>query len=444
MRSRRVYWSGAAIVVVVLICVVKCRNTAPTPSRPEPPPRVPVGRTVLPTASAAPGPETPEVVIDSIDVEKPELCAGDENLITVHAHAVRPEDAPELQIQIDGIRGTSVALRPTRYTDVDGSPPRVIAFVHPDKPVEMVIPEFRIKTCSPDRIVEVRHRLLPNASDSFEFWAQVIEVSGGPPLHARRYRWKFGDGTSSVSTTPIVEKSFHERAQDTLLSELLVECTVEGDDGVEVSGRDNISLLNSAYEALHRKQVVILQFDKPRFPERDAHGVVQFDVRIWHHDPAPVTITDVHVVRVERESGAEGGPPQQAREIPVEELLHTTRIPPTGITITARMDTNADPNASYYLYRLEGHTDQGFRVAGEFSVMRPTDHPPRENSIPVSDPVLMGKILQAQELLGKQYVTDEDIWRLEREGKIDGNVDPERLPAKIPEQPVGPKGSGSR
>jgi hypothetical protein len=34
------------------------------------------------------------------------------------------------------------------------------------------------------------------------------------------------------------------------------------------------------------------------------------------------------------------------------------------------------------------------------------------------DPVLLAKVKLARELLNQPYVTDEDLWRLEREGRF--------------------------
>ena len=69
---------------------------------------------------------------------------------------------------------------------------------------------------------------------------------------------------------------------------------------------------------------------------------------------------------------------------------------------------------------LAGHTDDGLVVFGSFSVMRPMAAPTPEKHTPVSDPLLVAKIVATQKILGQKYVSQEDIWRLEREGKLDG------------------------
>ncbi|HLL85182.1 MAG TPA: hypothetical protein VK420_21105, partial [Longimicrobium sp.] len=82
-----------------------------------------------------------------------------------------------------------------------------------------------------------------------------------------------------------------------------------------------------------------------------------------------------------------------------------------------------------------------------------------ENSNPVEDPVLKAKILAARKILNQPYVTDEDIWRLEREGKLahlqaNPTPRPERIvdprdpqakdPGPPPAGPITPNGEGDR
>jgi hypothetical protein len=75
-------------------------------------------------------------------------------------------------------------------------------------------------------------------------------------------------------------------------------------------------------------------------------------------------------------------------------------------------------------------------VSGNFALMRPPPRPTPQGHTPVIDPVLKAKILRARELLNKQFVTDEDIWRLEREGLM---TDLEIEPADPPRAPAPPR-----
>jgi hypothetical protein len=354
------------------------------------------------------------VVIDGVDVEKTELCIGDENLISVRAHATRPELAGELRILIDGELGDRVALRPLDYLTPAGVPPRVTAFVDPDHPVEIEIPKFVVRKCNRKRSLTIEHRVVSNLPDHMELSARV---SGDAAFHPVRYHWDFGDGTTAVTDTRFVEKSFRHREQHARLSYMLVSCEAEAANGERVRGRDALALMNDAYDNLRRLGIVTLEFDKPRFPQANAAGIVEVPVRIWHRYPEAVTITTLTEVRVEN---APGAGKQQERTLAVDTILPASRIAPSGSTFTVRLDTKADPRLAYVIYRFAGTTENGLAVAGELSVMRPTDLPTPEHHIALTDEKLAAKIIAAQRLLDRQYVTDEDIWRLEREGKLDG------------------------
>ena len=97
------------------------------------------------------------------------------------------------------------------------------------------------------------------------------------------------------------------------------------------------------------------------------------------------------------------------------------------------------------LYRVIGRTDDGYLASGQFSVMRPAEAPtPEKSDFRVQDPQMIAKILAAQRLLGQKSVTDEDIWRLQRLGKLEGaTVDRSQLPARWVDEPAGPKGLAS-
>jgi hypothetical protein len=66
--------------------------------------------------------------------------------------------------------------------------------------------------------------------------------------------------------------------------------------------------------------------------------------------------------------------------------------------------------------------------------------PTPEDHQPVVDPLLKAKILRAREVLGKPYVTDEDIWRLEREGLMNNlQVGPPEPQPPRPPRPPAPR-----
>jgi hypothetical protein len=393
---------------------------------------------VEPTPALTSEAETAPVVIDAVEVEKQRVCAGEENLITVRAHAVDPADTPELRILVDGQPGTRVALRPEAYLKPDGTPPKVIALLDDHRQVSVQIPQFEVvESCRPERTLVVQNRAVPNLEDTWELWARVIErpqraTPTAPPFRAVRYHWQFDDAGSVDSESSIVTRSFRDRPQTSLVSEVLVTCTAYAEDGTTLVARHLLQFHNLAYETLARKGTIRLQVDHAQFPEPNERGVVVWPVRIWHHADAPVTISDLWAIRVDRSNMT-----LREERVDVSAVLGATRVPSTGIRATVQLDTRAEPDVAYVMYRMLGHTDDGAPAAGSFSVMRPTDPPTREHHEPVNDPQLVAKIVAAQRILGRSSVTDEDLWRLEREGKLEGvTVEPSELPVRWRDAPT--------
>ncbi len=236
------------------------------------------------------------------------------------------------------------------------------------------------------------------------------------PFQPRRYEWSFGDGETATTELPYVTHNFEGRKQDAMFSNLLVEVKVYGNDDEPVLGRASLQLLNPAYEDLATKGVVTLLVQlTPRFPELGSDGVVRQKVRLFHMRDKPVFI---HNAQVFKHLMNPTGPSPQKVEDP-SGLLGTSIIPPgKGIEFEVKLDTNAEPDVFSMEYALEGKDSEGLPVHGAFSVMRPPPVPTKEKSNPVMDPMLKEKILAARKILNKPYVTDEDLWALERQGKF--------------------------
>jgi len=213
---------------------------------------------------------------------------------------------------------------------------------------------------------------------------------------------------------------------------VLITCVAEMSDGRTIAGRDNLELTNHAWEVFNMRGAVALQFDQPRFPQADQNGAVSWPVTVWHHYNTPVKVTEIRRLRMNRATDA-GGRDQHPQEdvVAAVSLLGTDQIPPSGVSFTARFDTRAEPDIAYITYRLIGQTEDRHPAVGEFSIMRPPDAPtPTKFDQRIQDPQMIAKIMAAQRILNRP-VTDEDIWRLEREGKLEGAaVDPAHLPQR--------------
>lgn len=373
--------------------------------------------------SAQPAAEPAPPIVDEVLVEKQEVCSGEDNLITVRAHTPDGNDA-YLHYKVGDGTGQRIPVRVWR-NDADGSYelPQVTVFTKNNVSVTVPVPPFKVKECEPERLVHVMSRRQPNSEDDFEFFAKVMERPARPgqpapkPFVPVRYVWTFDNEVPETTTTPIVSHTLlGNTGADGMYTQHLVRVDVYDASGRKETGRSSLQVLNTSFENFDKKGVVtLLAVGTPRFPVLDPDGVVRQTFRLYHRFRGPVRITQVTTIRAFR--GSEEGPPPPEQvdvaSLPVSEVPEGK-----GTEVKVSFDTNAEPEVFAITYALEGVSADGHPARGTFSVMRPPPRPTRENSTPVSNPVLLAKIKRARELLKQEYVTDEDIFRLEREGKF--------------------------
>ncbi|WP_437910521.1 hypothetical protein WME95_22570 [Sorangium sp. So ce327] len=393
-------------------------QAAPKASAPEASPRA--GRAASAAAASAavaraPA-EDPAPIIDEIEVEKPEVCAGEENLITVRSHTTNGTDE-----YLHGVIGTRAGSRvPLRiWPEMDGSyeMPTISVFGRNNAVTQIEVPRYKVNACKPERIVVITHRLLPSTPGEFELTAQIVDVGlkddpDARPFKPASYAWVFDDGGSEKTKAPFVTHSYERRPQTALVSEFLIRVEVQGEAGEKLTGRALLQIPNMMFQDLAERGVVtIAATPTPRFPRQDADGVVRQTFRLWHHRDAPVRIDTVTAMR--HFAGAKGASPLDKASLGLVE------IPPgQGVDVEVRLDTAREPDVFTVTYMLEGETAEGHAARGTFSLMKPPPAPTKESSTPVMEPVLLAKIKRARELLAQEFVTDEDIWRLEREGRM--------------------------
>ncbi len=431
--------AGAATLGVLGVAVLVAWLWGDTPAvvpEPPPPPSKPGPRLSEPgpaPASPMPAPEpelSPEPpsaeasaapIIDEVIVEKSEVCEGEENLITVRAHT--PDGKDEfLHYMVDGKQGQQVPLRSFLEDENESEPrPREVRVFGRGNTVTVApIPPFVVKKCRLPLVAWVNTRLRANTWSEFELEVKLIEKTSSESMvgdfEPRSYEWSFGDGETAITQVPYVTHNYEGRKQDSQFSNFLVQVKVYGVTDEPVVGRTSLQLVNPAFEDLAYKGVVTLMLQlTPRFPELGDDGVVRQKVRLFHNRDRPVFIHNA-VVFKHRTAPTE---PVAPKPMDPSSLLGTSVIPPgRGVEFEVRLDTRAEQDVFSEEYSLEGKDSQGLPVRGAFSVMRPPPKPTKENSNPVVDPLFKEKILAARKILNRPYVTDEDIWRLQREGRF--------------------------
>lgn len=380
-------------------------------------------------------------IIDEVRIEKAEVCEGEENLVTVKAHTPENADDAFLHYMIGGKTGGSVAVRGTREMATSGAL-KAIAFGRNGVSTTVDVPPFLVKDCKVDYQLLLSLRMLPNRVSGFELGARIDPAGASAPFRPVRYTWTFGDGTTVQTLVPVATHDYSRRPQRTMASTFVIGCVAVSRTGEKVEGRTTLELNNLGFESFAYKGVVkIFAENDPLFPVLAPDGVVTQRVRLWHAYDGQIRID-----RLKRTKLVLGARAARVEEVPAT-VLGVDRIMP-GETTESRpltLDTHMDPDVYSVEYTVEGTTEDGWPARGNFALMRPPPAPTRENSTPVVDPVLKAKILRTREILGKKLVTDEDIWRLEREGRLsDIRVDPQAAPAAPAQPRPRPPVPGSR
>jgi hypothetical protein len=422
-RRVRLLVAGTLALGLLLAGLLGWRKPRPGPAPETAAAREPslAARARLPRLSAElrpatpPGAQDPHLpIIDEVRLEKGEVCDGEENLVTVKAHTPENADDAFLHALVDGQPGTSVVLRASADQGTRSNA-QVVVFGRNGTFATADVPPFVVKDCKVPWKLLLTFRMLPNRAGTFELGARVVPHGASQPFQATRYLWTFGDETGSETIQPFETHDFSRRPQRAMVSMFLVTCVAVDASGERVTGRVALQLNNLAFETFVTKGVVLIAAEPdPLFPTLGDDGLVSQRVRLWHSYER-----SVHIQRLRRSPLVIGRPAGAPQELSVERLGVESIAPGEAAQSKAMvLDTRSEPDVYSVEYLIEGVTEDGWPARGNFAVMRPPPPPTRESHTPVNDPALKARIVRARQLLNKEVVTDEDIWRLEREGQL--------------------------
>lgn len=375
-------------------------------------------RSAAPAISLAVGGDAPDTapVILAVELEKQEVCAGEENLVTVHAAGAH------LRTIVGGVPGQRLALVGLPDDEHPGmSLPVVVQVFGPDGAMSTAeVPPFRIADCVVPHRLTVSAEKRSNTDSEFQLDATILPFGEGAPFEAVRYRWDFGDGAIVETRAPSVVHDFADRPQDALYAYQLIAVEAVDAGGHTVVGRSTLELSNRYVENKELAHTIVLRSAlSPRFAERDAHGVVRQQFRLWHHETAPVHIERVIEQTHFLPARADGEPPPpREREVAPEAVLTSAEVPAAGLDFELAIDARREPEVSFRSWRLEGQSAEGITVVTVISLMPPSPEPTADNHIAVDDVALKARIERALALLGKSTVTGEELAELERQGEF--------------------------
>jgi hypothetical protein len=418
-RAHAATWCGVGLVALALwvwwpskpaptaTTRVAVAGAAPTAKTEQPRRRPPVS--AITRAQRVPS----RPVIDEVLVEKRSVCEGEENLITVIAHS---DDGGSLRYIVGGERGSSVPVR--AFLEPDGTQPTQYVRVLGASDVEasVPIPRYEVRPCRAPRWIELQLRQRPNAEAHYEVTATLRSTPGEPKFEAASFEWSFGDGEKQVTSSPVTEHSYDDREQVSAYSSYLIQVTAVSTRGERLVGRRGIELLNAAFDDLERVgHVTLLNRPTPRAPQLGADGRVVQRFQIHHVHKQPVLLDQVVVRGHTRDDDGDA----QAEELDPTQVLGLDEIPTgRGVEVTLSFDAARESGLFMKSFELSGHTPDGLPASGRLTIMRPQQPPTRDDHVPVDDPALIAKIIAAQRLLDKEIVSQDEIYMLERDGRL--------------------------
>ncbi|MEA2700906.1 MAG: hypothetical protein QOI66_5177 [Myxococcales bacterium] len=431
-RGRTLVLCGAAGAVLLAALLIRGSRpgapAAPAPVADDTAPSVPPSSRApsppaQPAADGAPG----APIIDEVRVEKPVVCEGEENLITIRAHTPQGKDDAFLSYVVGEAVGRSVPLH--AYLPPPGqpeAPQRIVSvFGRNGVATRVPVPAYQVKHCPPDYALAVTYRQMPNAHAEFELLAKISVPKGKTSFAATTFHWLFGDGRAQDTNTPSVVHQFATHGQS-LDEQFLIAVDAKNAAGSVVRGRLSLPVRDDEFEALALKDMLVLSKElNPRFPQMDAQHQVKQSVRVFHHRPQPVHLEQV-VISYRAVDGSAPLPPETK---PAAALFGTSELPPDpGIELTLNLDLAQHPTVAMVDYYVTGTTKDGLPVYGEFSVMRPAEQPSPQTGQRVMDPILVEKIKRARAALAKSVVNDEDLRTLANRGDFDDLPSQESAP----------------
>jgi hypothetical protein len=365
-------------------------------------------------------------VIDAIELEKTDVCEGEENLVTVKAHTTDGTDAFLHVVVLGQGSGSSVPVRGVLDKHGVAVFPEIRVFGKDGVVTEAKLPPFRVHSCPARRNLIVSFQKMPNTLAGYRLYGSVVEHERNESERSNRprlvsYEWDFGDGERLDDSAPYAEHHFSRIDPNKRYSSFVVKLSATDERGEKLIGSTTLELENDAFEALRVKNVVQLFYSmEPRYAVLGADGVVRQHFHVFHRYSQAIELTNLRLSWL-GEDKTENLPPQV--------LLGTDNIPPgPGIDFELAVSRSDHPKFYGLNVTLEGFSQDGHAASGLVSLMKPGENPSRAQHVAVTDPNITARILRARQLLKQEFVSDEDLSNLEQQGKFD---DLQAAPARV-------------
>ncbi|MBP7603783.1 MAG: PKD domain-containing protein [Spirochaetes bacterium] len=344
--------------------------------------------------------------IRKVHLEKETVCAGDDFEVRVDA---RDPDGREkdLIFKVAEKVGNPVILKYYGEGTHD-----IVVTVRDYTRIDTKTVTVNVVNC-PDRpLVFMKATPHPMRPEEGEF--EVVKMEGFTGKTS--YLWDFGDGTTKKTETGYATHNYFARDQKRFHSTFTVKVTVTDEKNTSATARATIDFPNVQWISSQMGAATI-PISYNRFPvNRDGAYTVDVNMKNIHSESLSFGDAEVEYVSCDSER------PPEVRAYGAGALLSQTSIARNAVanstlTLAGGMMPKSTCNVTI---KLKGSTQSGKAVNAALYLTIPVSNEDlkyKKHQV-VEDPELDRKIQQAKKILGKDFVTVDELRTLEKEGKL--------------------------
>jgi hypothetical protein len=314
-------------------------------------------------------PVAPDVVIESVRVDKTEVCRGEQVIVTTEARA---DDEPARFLNF-GVLGEPDLVGPRVVLTLDHplaeGDKLVYARAKSGTMAVAKVPAVGVKDCEEPVTVAVGYARKSQLPDRAWLSAELLGPEGEEEqsFEPVSYSWDFGDGQTLETSSPEVEHSYEARLQDSAYSYFFVSVRAKDAQGREVAGARSLRFVNMGFDPTDSKVTVFAAIDqKPNAGEI---------ISLYHGDAQPVSF---HRATIRDEiTSAEGEVVTTApKEHDPATLLGFTELAPGESRKLGSLAAllPSEPGV-FRVVRVEGERADGTPAVAEFDLVAATTPP---------------------------------------------------------------------
>ncbi len=344
--------------------------------------------------------------IRNVILEKNTVCVGEDFLVTIESNDPEGRDA-DLISSIGPSMGNPVIMRFT----IPGKH-KIIATVRDFKRIDTKVEEIEVVECSSKPAVYLEARLHPFRMEEGEFEVMKLQNLKGNCT----YEWDFGDGKSTTTTRGYTTHNYGLRDQKRFNTSYMVKVTVTDEKQVSVTARASLDFPNIQWISGHMGSMSVPVIFN-RFLD-SKNNEFRTDISMKNIHSQDLTFNDADITLTLCNS------PGVTQNLTVNASSFMPKTNLSGGEVIrgdiSFKESVVPKSACAVAVIIHGKLSDGKPVSLEMNFTIPADSMAlnSKNSVEVEDHGLDRKIQMAKRILGRDYVTQDDLYTLEKEGKF--------------------------